>query len=44
MSELIDLEAGVRLSISYIFLDVVRKNIEYSLVNFKLLTKELLQP
>ena len=36
MSELIDLEAGVRLSICiYIFLDVVRKNIEYSLVNLK---------
>ena len=31
----IDLEAGVRLSILIFFLDVVRKNIEYSLVNFK---------
>ena len=35
MSELIDLEAGVRLAICIYFLDVVRKTIEHSLVNFK---------
>ena len=40
----IDLEAGVHLSFSYFFFHVVRKTIEHSLVNFKWLTKELLQP